>query len=458
MNNDFKMPGDSGFLNQSHLMEMTEPAHETLLDLIRASSSDPDIRTTMATSLVMSVWQHANTSSLIKPSLVLVNTADTSFDPVMSAIEDLLDHKTKMDPIHQKADGYVGMPAQAQQTMSNVIDLLRAEGRFVNRSGEEKMYHNARRTAYGLGSIHNYSKAWHPKLNLVTDKSDTITLLVKTEADKKLFRKHLLKDPHKVSSPSGIGTGLTTVCKSMQVSASFSPSECDDAIVDSIMELGRPYIILPHLADKVINIPNVHSVSHCINIIRSDWRSPVTSQPVIPDNYWCRAYQNRLWTRLSRLPMAYRYPILDLVHQLEEACAIIVDYTGITAGGVPPEKLTSLKLELYAHSLRGITMSMISLGWYGLGLTQAAPLQQTRKLLHTLREKGSMTLRDIQRTVNFKTAVERDSLVYSLVEEGLLKKEGKVVSATSYSDYIRSLPKLHRLPDVADLSQEDSCE
>ena len=458
MSTDFKMPECSGFLHQSHLEQLAQPAHEALLELIR-SCSDPHVRTTVVTALVMSVWQYANKdNSPIKPSLVLVNTTGKAFDPLMAAMDSLLGRKDKLDKSPHKADGYVGTPDKARQSMHNIVGLLHSkDGQYVDRKAYEDMYHKARRTAYGPGSIHNYSQAWHPKLGLVTGRSNTTALLIEANKDKTLFREHLLNDPGKLSSPSGIGNGLKKVCKSMQVSASLSPSECDNTMVDAIMQLGRPYIILPHLVHDFINIPNVHAVSHCFNMVRPDWSFEVTALPCLPDNNWCGAYQKHLWARLGRLPLSYRYPIIELVHRLENTCDLIAEYAGVMAGGIPADKLTPLKLELYTHSLRGIVLSITGLAWHGLGLDPAYPLTTTRKLLQQLREEGSMSLRDIQRSIGYKTASERDSVIECLSREGLLQAEGKMVTGFTYPDYIRGLGTRHGLPDVPEAFRERDC-
>lgn len=339
MIHDFKMPECPWLIANSHLEQMAQPAHEALMKLIY-SCSDPHLRTTVVTTLVMSVWQYANKdNSPIKPSVILVNTANKPSDPIMAAMDSLLGRKAKMDNLHRKVDGYVGTPEKARESMRNVVELLRGEqGSCVDRKAYEELYHNARRTAYGLGSIHNYSEAWHPKLGLVTGCSDATTLLVEAEKDKALFKEHLLNDPDKISSPRGVAPGLRTARKSMQVSASLSPPECDGATVDAVMDLSRPYIILPHIVDDFIEIPNAHAVSHCFNMIRPDWVGPVAALPSLPDNDWCRAYQNHLWSRLGRLPTPYRYPILELVHRLENACDVITAYAGLTSGGVSPER------------------------------------------------------------------------------------------------------------------------
>lgn len=456
MNSGFNMPDCSGFLNHCHLEELAQPAHEALLELVRSHSS-PHVRTTVVTALMMSIWQYANKDiSPIKPSVILVNTTGNSFDPIMAVMDALLDRKNKLDNSHRKVDGYVGTPEKARESMSITARLVRAERRpFVDRKEHEDFYHKARRTAYGLGSIHNYAEAWHPELGLVTGQSDATTLLVDVEKDKALFREHLLNDPGKLSSPSGTGMGLENVWKTMQVSAALLPSECDEIAVDAIMQLGSPYIILPHLVDDFINIPNVHAISHYVNILRRNWNTPVESSPFMPNNGWHQSYQEHLWGRLGRLPVAYRYPIIELVHRLENICNSLAEYAGLTAGGVTPENLAHLKSELYAHSLRGITLSITALSWYGLGLVPVCPLQTTRKLLCLLREKGSMSLRDVQRSIGYKTASERDAAVKCLRGDGLLQQEGKIISAVTYPDYIRGLSRRHGLPHVPDLSMED---
>lgn len=449
----------------STLEEMAEPTHKVLLDLITQCSPDPATKTSTVTALVLSLWQvAARGSSASQPSLLLVNSKAESPDPINALIAECIITPDNPATERESEGAFLGgTPDLAPQAMKNAVNQKRAwESKtqlYPPPMDWEKKFHDARITGYGPGDIDGYAKPWHPQLGLITDRRDSTILTLTSTGDKEAFRRDVLQKPARLQRPLGLGAGLNTVRKNCSVSGALALKQCDAQLVDGILGLALPYIILPHATDDVIQLPNSRALSYFGHMLKSNNPIPTSISPSLPENEWCQAYQSYLWKRLERLPLPYRHPVMSTVHQLKGVCNHIVN--GIHASNPATEKeLARLMCLLYGHTLRGITLSVAALAWHGLGFAPGCSIDRARKLLRHLRDAGTMSLRDIQRQVGFKSAQDRDELITRLSKEGLVVLDGKTVTAVSWSDFISSLhadsrfPLMFTVEDNNNLSEE----
>lgn len=105
----------------------------------------------------------------------------------------------------------------------------------------------------------------------------------------------------------------------------------------------------------------------------------------------CRGYRNALRKRLAVLPYEHAFAIQQSIHQLEGVCDRIVSFSAWP--GVPIEELGALVRDIYAHTLRGMVLSVAGLSWFGLGLHLGPECELLRekavKILKRLRRNGA---------------------------------------------------------------------
>jgi len=302
----------------------------------------------------------------------------------------------------------------------------------------EPNYHHARVIGFGLGRSSRYTEAWHPELGLITDTMDGIILRLDEDADHSAFRRDVISDPSKLQEPTGPGGGIQMVRKAIAVSGSLSPEEYNDTLVDAVLELGLPFIFLPHLAEEPISVANARSLGFLSGILGKGAKIPLEAKPRLDSNDWCRTYQIHLWKRLEMLPLPYRSPVIEAVHQLEGVCENIALFAGCFHKA-NNKRLADLMVDLYCPTLRCITLGIVGLAWHGLGFDPGCPLPQLRKLLRKLRENGLAARRDAQRLAGFKSAEKRDEVLERLASEGLVILSGKDVTAVSLPEFVEAL-------------------
>ena len=422
--------------------ELSVPLEKAFKELLEHFAETPITKTTVITTFVLSHWQEATRGKVRQPpSIILVSAEDTTPDPILKVLEPLLG-KLKEPAQVQGIDHYSSStPEEVSQAMLTAV-VAQAKHRkaypaLTNKSWETT-YNKARIKRHGEGDHSHYSKAWHPKLGLITDSKDAIILHICDKGDKEAFRKDAIEKPLNILQAVGPGKDLDIFYKSIAISGSLSASECDDNLVDAILKLGMPFFILPHTANNLLTIPNIPALRVLSSFIEKEAQMPAHAPPRMQCDTWSRTYQNILWKRLACLPADYRLPVLEHVHKLADVCQNMAVMTA-KFDNVKNEAITQIAAELYVHTLRGITIGIAGFAWYSLGFELGCSLKQARKLLKKLREGGTMTLRDIQRAVGFKSADVRDDVLERLAGEGLITMDRKNVSAVSYPDFIRNL-------------------
>ena len=428
----------------------TEPFIKVVTDLIRECSNAPASRTTAVTALVLSIWQEASRGTSAKsPSFILVNATGADNDPVQAFTENLFGtREVSEDELKAANHNTVPDPEKASRlmlaTVRSQLNLEASSPLNPPKSNWEPTYHNARLAAHGRGDVSHYARAWHPDLQLITDQKNAIILRVDDKADKEAFRKDVLNDPSKLADPCGPGAGLHICNKMITISGALAPGECDDALVESILNLGMPFFFLPHAVETPVNIPNAIALKPFLTFAKVDAQMPSGPIPRFQNDPWSRRYQDAIWMRLAHLPSNYRLPVLESIHNIASVCESIAIVTG-KFEDVDTPSLTKLAAELYTNTLRGVAMSLAYLAWHGLGFGTASPLSMVRKLLRALRTNKTMTLRDVQR-LGFKTAALRDDVLGGLEAEGLLALNGKQVVAVSHIQFVQNLHAREEFP------------
>ncbi len=399
-----------------------------------------------ATAIVLTLQQLLSRGTAHQlPSVIPVNAGDEAPDPIDAVIGKLacirVPEKPQENLPHRPS--LVGTPEEARRRMQVAVleqQKLKApiqEG-GVGSGSWEKNYHKARAAGYGPGCIKHYADAWHHHLGWVTDPMDAVILRLEGDVDLKSFLRDLSERPEKLQSPTGIGGGLGRVTKRIALSGSFTVGQWDADLVDRILALGRPFFFLPYATGKPLKIPNLPALSNLGYLLEESGDFPIIANPLLPGHDWIRMYEDSLWRRLPHLPRSYRFSVLRIVHELEETCGAICNCLR-TMSGAKHQDTTPLLIDLYNLALCGIAISIAALAWHGLGFHPGCPLPKARKILSRLRVQGSLSCRDVYRLGRFKTAEARDDVLARLSAEGLVRVDGKTVTAIPLAEFLNAL-------------------
>ncbi|BDS05352.1 hypothetical protein NT6N_03920 [Oceaniferula spumae] len=423
--------------------QLTEPVYKVLDDFMLNCSDDPETREAMASAMTVSYWQMAARGLTAQlPSMILVNAGGAE-DPVLDAIRKLCNYqKDERTDIRGSGRFAGGTPAQAPAAMLFAVRSLQQHRKDFPVSPPlsdwESYFHDARVTGYGKGDIRPYAGAFDPKLGLVTDPRNSITLLLDDKQDWEAFRHDLSGEPQKIREPSGIGRGLDFTAKSMALSGSLDADDFDEKLVDAALELGHPLFFLPHTSSAPVKFRNYPGMSYFALHLKTPGLIP-RNYPLMPEDKWCRYYQKWIWKRLLLMPVNYRFCILEAIHKLQSVCETLALYTG-PASGDPVPGVAELANNLFNSLLRSMALSLAFLAWHGHGIEPGCSVNTTRKVLKLLREDGgSMKLRDLHRATGFGSAAKRDEVLARLENEGLVTLDDNLVSANDMHEFIANI-------------------
>ena len=432
------------------LLKLERPMHEALPDFVHGCSPDPATRTVAVTTLVLSLWQlHGQALTLDVPSLLLVDASESEADPIDQFSKSLVYTKEDNRPRVQTEGAFMqGSIDLAPKAMRNALLKRRSLGRIagdnIHKAQEAQglvdRFNAAKRTGYGHGCCRSYSTAWHPDYGLLTDDDDQLILRLNTAPDRAAFRRDLLDDPAKLLLPTGIDRHLSMVPKGISLSGSLTPDLCDGELASKVLALS-PFFLLPHTTGDLLDADKLRP----IEVLAATWKHggvpPVAASLKLSPSPWIQAYQTALRKRLANLPGTYEFAVLQAVHQLDGICERIVNFAA-RGSQARTEELVALCQDLYAHTLRGIVISVAGLSYNGLGLhlgSECEPLRDKAfKMLKHLRKKGSSTASDLLRNLHLKK-LERDALLERLAEENLVIVEDGEVTATTYRAFVEGL-------------------
>ena len=420
---------------------------QPLTDFLNANSPDLATRAMVATTLVLTLWQMGGrVVSPRLPSTLLVNAGLAKADPLDAFINQHglgFGHKE----LPKSGSGlYVGgTPANAPMTMSNCIKQRHELGETTPNNQShieslEKRFRDAQETGFGSADSGPYTRMWNDDMGWIANSSGDTLLRLDQPADRDAFRKDLLDHPERLLRPLGMTSSLRLALKNIAVSGSLQPAEWDDELVCGVMNLGLPMLFLPH----VLNEPLMVSEPIDFTLFTSNFRSSpahggqqVVSPIHLPDIDYCQRYQKALRQRLHRLPGGYEFSVLRIVHELEDVCYRIARHSA--APGSSGEEIAAIFKELHAMAFRGIVHSVASLAYHCLGFDPGCPRHKALALLRHLRDKGPLTRRELQRSVQSLTATERDKVLTRLAAEGLVKMDDKKVTAVPVAEFVQAL-------------------
>ena len=455
-----KLPG---WTPPESLMKLAEPAHKVLAGFIHGCATDEATCTAATTALVLSFWQlQGRRLTTQAPSLLLVNAGEANADPIDEFIRPLVYNERENQPEIQTQGPFMGAPLEmTPETMRLALLLRRALGpnlagspaRQLEAQNAEQRFHAASIAAFGLGRCRPYARAWHPEYGLLTDRNDEIILRLNDEEDRGAFVKDLKEPPKKLVFPQGIGPDLFPVPKGISLSGSVTLKQARKAI--RLVNFSQPVFLLPHLSTEPLKLENLPGLGALAMTWSHARIRPVPTSPRLPPSDWTTSYRDALRKRLALLPADYDFAIQQMLRQLDGICDRIVCFAGDL--GASEQELALLVRDIYSRALRGMTLSVAGLSWFGMGLYLGPDCEPLREravgILHRLRSKGPLTMNDLLKNFRLK-AEERDALLERLSAERLVRSEGKTVIATSYQEFVEGLYAREEFPPVEPCSPE----
>jgi hypothetical protein len=426
------------------LEKVSAPIHPLLADFTRECYPDADARTAAVTTLVLSLWQVAGRRMSHRvPSLILLDASDFAPDPIDAFAARLVNDRVDTGPGRSIEGAFAfGKPENAPVAMANEI----VKKHRMENPGPHNLHHHKRRedryfaaqaTGFGTARTRPYSNAWHETFGLLTNRNDELILRLESQHDCVVFRHHLLNDSEKLLNPTGYGAGLATVAKHTAISGSLTPELWDEQTATKMVELGLPFVFLPHTVREQPVIDNLPALDFFNHLLPGRFHSPVEEPANLLPVKWVKGYGRQLRARLRELPATYEYSMQRTTRQLVPVCMRVAIWAGQQSGATPAE-VEALFLDLYEHTLRGLVIGIAGLAWHGLGFDTGLPRPKAMKVLKYLRDKGPVTKIELMRGVHL-TKAERDTLLQRFFAEDLVRVEGKTITATTYEEFVAGL-------------------
>ena len=455
----------SNWVPPENLIKLAEPAHQVIAEFIHGCSTDEATRTAATTAFVMSVWQLQGiriTESV--PSLLLVNAGKDEEDPIDGVIRGLVHNPKDNEPRVQTAGPFAGGSIElAKRAMRSSLGKRRRIGnvsadrtsQVIEARNLEERFHAASITAHGCGYSRPYSEAWHPEYGLLTDMNGQIILRLNDDKDRQAMAGDIKDNPVKLGFPEGVGRNLFPVAKHITLSGSVTRVQARN--VAQIVAMGIPVLMVPHTGSSPLAVKNMPGLRSFAHLWLHAVVPPVPTSFHLPASDWNRTYRDVLQKRLARLPYDYSFAIQQALHHLDGVCDRIVWFSATPP--TPKAELAALASDLYSHSLRGLTLSVVGLAWFGWGIElspEAEPLRgKAIELLKRARKEGGISMTACLKNLHLN-ANQRDMLIEGLTHEGLIRVEGKDVVATTYREFVTALYQRPEFPAVQRKWRESS--
>lgn len=447
--------GTGASVSTGKLQQMAEPLHRVLAKFIHDRKENPTAQTAAVSTLVFSLWQAAGTGMTHRqPSLLLVGDsgqkAPTPLDEFAASLVNAQGY-TKPE-VPKDGPHMFGTIEGAPTAMEAALRQYRKRRTHASMKWvleELQMLENhffaAQKTGFGSGPTRPYAAAWHEIFGLMTERDCQAILRLESDEDRSAFRRHVVEEPEKLQAALGYGPELELVSKRLSISGTLSPTEWDQELADAAVDLGMPMIFLPVPAGFTDPI-EVHPALEFASVaIPKAFGSPLEEPVNFAAGEWFSRYADALRIRLRALPPEYEFATQRMARQILPVCLRLAGWMG-RFSGASAEECDALALDLCTHALRGLVISIAGLVWHGYGLDVDVPREQAMKVLDSIRNKGPMSRSDVARR-NRLSKETRDALLKSFEAEDLVRVEGKVVTATTYPEFVEALYARAEFPE-----------
>jgi hypothetical protein len=415
----------------------------TLADWIHGCAEDTATRTAVVTTFVLSACQLAGHNLTHRmPSLILVRPDDAQ----ALALTDLVSRFVTEDRVsaeeYRKTSRVAGTPEHALKYMN----FLLTEAQNLRNGGplstsDSQFYGDnffaAQNDLYGTGASRSYAEAWHENFGLITDRDNRLILHLDTPKDVQAFRQDVMDKNPKLTMPTGYCAGLQQGSKEIAIAGAMSPEQWHADLARNLVDLPFPILLLPQPGAATFTLPDDDFIGALIGLSSGNLKGPVTEPYSVLPIPWFEHYFALLCQRLRHLPADYGHAFERLARQLPGGCIQYVQLLG-TCTTKNEFEIGALAFDLYAYTLRGLTISMAGLAWHCLGFDPGCTRQEASRVLEYLRANGPMSSSDLLRKAHL-TKELRDVLVKRLAEQDLVEIDGKIIRALGYEEFVERL-------------------
>lgn len=436
---------------------MDESMLKALAEFIHDENKNAATRTAAVSTLLFSLWQNSGRRMTHRmPSLLLINSDEEEETSQLDAIAANLVNIKEFQPpqVHKKGYFPHGTPKQAPDTMECAIHLM-AKCQSQNpgtyrQPGEDPLvlkewFYAAQKTGFGDGRARPYKLAWNDKFGLITQEDCEVIMRLTEDDDRAAFRQQVMREPKKLQAARGYGPNLTPISKHFCVSGSLKISEWDGEFTKRTLGLGLPFVFLPEPVLRNRFAP-IHPAIECMtSILREAFAAPLEEPVNILPEPWFAHYGELLRNKLRSLPAEYEYLMQRMARQLYPVSLRLAQQAGRfpKASGKESE---AVAMDLCAHALRGLVISIAGLSWHGFGLSGDIAREEAVHVLEHIRKNGPMSRSDVARG-NRISKETRDMLLNCFAEADLVKIDGKVVTATNYAEFVEALYARKEFPE-----------
>ena len=306
-------------------------------------------------------------------------------------------------------------------------------------------FYAAQKTCFGYGRTRAYGGAWDDDFGLITDSDCQVILRLDGDDDRSAFRRDVVGNPLKLQAALGYGPQLTVVSKRLCVSGALKPSEWDSDFAAHALGLGLPMVFLPVPVSKP-HVDLLHPAFEMMTSRLPGFRADVLEEPanLVPGPWFAR-YGECLRTKLRSLPGDFDFLMQRMARQLFPVSERLATWAG-RYQGASRDECEVISLDLCAHALRGLVISVAGLEWHGFGLEGPVPREKAVHVLNRIRTSGPMSFSDIAHKSHIQKET-RDALMELFAAKCLVKIQGKMVTATTYSEFVDALYARDEFPE-----------
>jgi hypothetical protein len=292
---------------------------------------------------------------------------------------------------------------------------------------------------HGRGRAGWYADRRDVDYGWVTDASGHSILRLDRDGDFRQLRDDVRLHPERLIRPTGYGAEMKEVSKKLSLAGSLPAAEWDNNLADSIVQNAIPIIFLPHTASEPLVTPGDLALEWIGFALAGE---AATSQAIPVEAYqrldpitlpWFKERITRLRERLLHFPADYEFFVMRTVRELLPSCRRLV---GIMARrGTSESEQLNLTFDLFTTTLHGIALGIEALGWHGYGYDSPGGREPICRVMRAVRERGSVSKRDLLRNQQWLTAESRDAILAVLAAEGLTMMTNNEITALPLADY-----------------------
>jgi len=428
---------------------------QILAGLAHGCSENPTDRSVATAMFVISCCQLADKGLTQRtPSLIGINAHGSKDDPVDDFVNRLVtDSHCRPPQVYDTGAFALRKPEEAPKSMAYAILQMReVEGTKLFKAEQhhalESLYFDAQRSGFGSGRCRPYATAWQDKFGLLSERACRVILRLGTRQDGEAFRKDVVAGNRRLLAPAGFGVGLKWLPKQFGVSGNIEADLWDADFVRGMVNLPLPMLVLPHATKSPLKLPDADLIAVITGSLHHAFMGTIDEPDNFPPHPWFSHYAAELRKRLRQLPGDYEHTLQRLARQLYPACMRLVIYAARISPSKPTtnREIESLALDLSAHTLRCLTISMAGHTWHGIGFDTGCPCEEVARVLQYMRQKPPMTAAEFRRSAHLKNKEVRNVLNGRFLEEDLVRMDGEKIRPTTFLEFVEALHARKEFP------------